>query len=40
VAVPVSVVILSVLTMMEKDKVSKDYLAYYEKIKGISDNEI
>jgi SSS family solute:Na+ symporter len=40
VAVPVSVVILAVLTMMEKDKVSKDYLAYYEKIKGISDNEI
>ena len=39
-AVPASVVILTVLTMLEKEKISPDYLAYYNKIKDVSDSEI
>ena len=39
-AVPISILILAVLTMMEKEPVSKDYRIYEEKIRGISDKEI
>jgi len=28
------------LTMLEKEKISPDYLAYYNKIKDVSDSEI
>ena len=40
IAVPVSIIILFVLTMLEKDKISKDFLAFDAKISGISDSEI
>ena len=36
-AVPASVVILTVLTMLKKEKISPDYLAYYNKIKDVSE---
>ena len=39
-AVPISVLILVILTMREKEPVSKDYLKYEEKIRKISDKEI